>query len=200
MAVKNITSGGGDEAGTPGGEGQQGDGDGHPLVALVPENKSPKPEPPAGAQTGGTTEETPPPGGEQKPTPESKEGTSPHPGKGSDEKPPGGTGQGSGPESNEGGSLGRAASLEETEGISPPIARPESGLANAAADLRGPGAVPSLPPLPFVRLFGAGAQAGALFDPETLNIVLEAYPPKYREHLESYLKALQTLREGRKGS
>jgi hypothetical protein len=201
MAVKNIGTGGGDGAGAPGaGDGQQGDGTGHPIVALVSEGKSPKQKPAADAQPGGTADEKPPPGGEQSPTPESGEGTSPHPEKGSDGKPPPGDGQGSRPGPNEGGALGRAASLEETDGISPPTSRPESGLAAGAADLRGPGTGPSLPPLPFVRLLGGDPQAGALFDPETLNIVLEAYPPKYREHLESYLKALQTLMEGRKGS
>jgi hypothetical protein len=202
MAVKNFGAGGGrDDAGDSGADdGQQGDGDGHPKVALVSEEKSPKQEPPGDAQTGGTKDEKPPPGGERNPTPESREGASPHPKMDSDEKPPPGDGQGSRLGPNEGGSPGRAASLEETDGISPPTSRPESGLAAGAADLRVPGTGPSLPPLPFVRLLGGDPQAGALFDPETLNIVLEAYPQKYREHLESYLKALQTLREGRKGS
>lgn len=198
MAVKSIgRSSAGEDTGPPGGAPQQLP-DSHPQVALVPEDGVPKQETPA-AQTGGTPDGQPPPGGEQ--------GSAEAPGDqkrppGHPETPPEGRGEGKVTKlgADEGGAFGRQASLEETDGISPPTARPESGLAAGAADLRGPNAGPSLPPLPFVRLLGTGAQSGVLFDPETLNIVLEAYPAKYREHLESYLKALQSLKEDRHGS
>jgi len=199
LAVKSIGSGGArGDTGSPGDASQQLP-DSHPQVALVPENGVPKQETPSAAQTGGTPEGQPPPGGEKESpdAPGDQKRPPGHP-----ETPPEGRGEGkvTGLGADEGGAFGRQASLEETDGISPPTARPESGLAVGAADLRGPNAGSSLPPLPFVRLLGAGTQSGVLFDPETLNIVLESYPPKYREHLESYLKALQTPKEDRHGS
>lgn len=199
LAVKSIGSGGSSgDAGSPEDASQQLP-DSHPQVALVPEDGVPKQETPPPAETGGTPEGQPPPGGE-KGSPEAPGDQKRPPGH--PETPPEGRGEGKVTRlgADEGGAFGRQASLEETDAISPPTARPESGLAAGAADLRGPNAGPSLPPLPFVRLLGAGAQPAVLFDPETLNIVLEAYPPKYREHLETYLKALQTLTEDRNGS
>jgi len=198
LAVKSLGSGTGGGEGSPGDASQQLP-DSHPQVALVTEKPPPKLETSPGTQTRGTSEEKPPPGGEQKSPDAPGDQTRPpgHP-----ETPPDRRGEGRVTRlgADEGGAFGRQASLEETDGISPPTARPESGMAAGAADLRDPNTGPSLPPLPFVRLLGGGNQGGVLFDPETLNIVLEAYPPKYREHLESYLKALQTLREDRHGS
>ena len=206
VAVKSL-GGGRDGAGTRGAgdASQQGDS-GHPRVALVPEEGSSGKEPPPGAQSGRTTDEQPPPGKEKNSgdAPEPPQKPPEHPESSPDRKPPSPDRRGEGKSArlgpDEGGSFGRPVSLEETDGISPPTARPESGLAAGAANLRGPGAGPALPPLPFVRLLGAGKPAGVLFDPESLNIVLEAYPSKYREHLETYLKALQALREERHGS
>lgn len=201
QVVKDLATGPREGAESPGaGDGQQGGGD-HPLVALVPESKSPKQGAPTESPSGGGTDEKSPPGrNEPSPPAPSEESSTRHPGNKPGEKPPPGAGPGSHPGPDEGGALGRSASLEETEGISPPTPRPESGLATAVADLRVPGSGPALPPLPFVRLFGGGTQAGTLLDPESLNIVLESYPPKYREQLASYFKALQDLRASRKGS
>ncbi|MHB8834971.1 MAG: hypothetical protein ACYC9Y_04605 [Candidatus Methylomirabilia bacterium] len=204
MTVKSISNKAANGGAGAGGDPPRQFPAGHPQVALVLKD-SPDREAPPGAQPSGSTGEKPPPGGGNRSGDETEPGGKPptHPEPSPDRKSPdadrSGAGKEARPGSADGSTRSRPVSLEETDGISPPTARPESGMAGPAMDLRGPDGGPSLPPLPFVRLLG-GAQPGALFDPETLNIVLEAYPPKYREHLESYLKILQSLSERPNGS
>lgn len=96
----------------------------------------------------------------------------------------------------------RSRSFEDTRGVSAVTAIPEGGPGAPQSDLRArdQGQPPALPPLPFFRLLSGKQRAEALLDPGTITIILEAYPAKYRSHLEAFLKALQSRREQKSGS
>jgi hypothetical protein len=208
LVVKHLGAGGAPAPGSAPADGDAATGDGHPLVIAVP-GKGAEPGRPASApeaQPGAAPGSQPPPGRPADPQAgaDRREGTAADPqvapAPETDRTAQRQPGQGAEPGPNEGGALGKPVSLEETKRVSPPTQRPGPGLAAAAANLRDPGSGPGLPPMPFVRLLSGQPQAGALFDPETLNVLLESYPPKYREQLGSYLKALQVLGEKRDGS
>ena len=94
----------------------------------------------------------------------------------------------------------RSRSYEESQKISPLTARPEGGTGAPVPELRAQDRGQSLPLLPFFRLLSGKQPSEALLDPETVTIILEAYPGKYRSHLEAFLKALQSRREKKSGS
>lgn len=94
----------------------------------------------------------------------------------------------------------QSRAYEETRRVSPATAKPAGGPSAPLPDLRAAVRGQPLPPLPFFRLLSGKQPADALLDPGTVTIILEAYPGKYRSHLEAFLKALQSRRELKRGS